>query len=380
MREKICILTTVHPLFDSRIFHREAKTLVRAEYKVSLIAQHDKEEIVDGVKIVPLSKPNNRFERMTKVVWKLFRLALKEEADIYHFHDPEIIPVGLLLKLLTRAKIIYDIHEDIPAQILTKEWIPSYMRTFVGGLFNHMQKICSLFFDAIIVAGNDIAKHFPFCEKINVVRNFPSLEIVKNLNLSKEKEKREQIILIYIGVIAKDRGIQQMVEAIHLIKSNIKLMLVGSFCDSVFCEYIKEIAGGKVEFVGQVPHERVFKYLSVADIGLILFHDTPNNITAIKGRNRKIFEYMTMGLPIVASNLEGWREAIEDEGYGVVVNPLDPRDIANGIKKLIDNPQLRIEMGQKGINSCLNEFNWEKEKQAFLEVYENLFTREGYER
>jgi len=117
IRRNICILTAVHPVWDSRIFHREAKTLVRAGYEVSFIVPHDKEEIIEGVRIIPLPKPNNRFSRMTRGAWRLFRLALKEKSDIYHFHDPEIIPVGILLKLLTRSQVIYDVHENIPAQI-----------------------------------------------------------------------------------------------------------------------------------------------------------------------------------------------------------------------------------------------------------------------
>jgi len=166
-----------------------------------------------------------------------------------------------------------------------------------------------------------------------------------------------------------------MVEAVRLIKDDIKLVLVGDFDDAGFYEHIKGISDRRVEFVGQVSYGRVFEYLRGADIGLILFHAIPNNIEAIKGRNRKIFEYMATGLPIVASDLRGWRKAIEDRGYGVVVDPLDPKDIANGMKRLIDNPQLRTKMGQQCISSCLNEFNWEKEEQVFLKVYEDTLAR-----
>jgi len=78
--KKICILTSVHLPFDARIFHKEAKTLVKAGYDVTLIAQHNKKEIVDGIKIIPLPRAKNRFDRMTRITWTLFKLALKEKA------------------------------------------------------------------------------------------------------------------------------------------------------------------------------------------------------------------------------------------------------------------------------------------------------------
>ena len=107
---KVCILTSVHPPFDNRIFHKEAKSLTKAGYDVTLIAQHDKDEVVDGIRIVPLPKPKNRIERMTKTVWMVFRLALKENADVYHFHDPELIIIGLMLRARGK-KVIYDIQD-----------------------------------------------------------------------------------------------------------------------------------------------------------------------------------------------------------------------------------------------------------------------------
>ncbi|NLH40999.1 MAG: glycosyltransferase, partial [Planctomycetes bacterium] len=97
-RARVCILTSVHIPFDGRVFHREACSLAKAGYDVTLIAKHDKEETVSGVRVVPLPKPRSRLHRMTAVLWRLYRLAVREDADVYHFHDPELMIVGLLLK------------------------------------------------------------------------------------------------------------------------------------------------------------------------------------------------------------------------------------------------------------------------------------------
>ncbi|MBC7077734.1 MAG: glycosyltransferase, partial [Synergistales bacterium] len=143
MNNTVCILTTVHPPFDTRIFHKEARALVTAGYDLTLIAQHDKNEVVDGVKVIALPKPKNRFTRIFGLTWRAFRLALRQRADVYHFHDPELLPVGGLLKLLTRAKVIYDVHEDVPEQILTKHWLPALLRHPLAVVFNAFEKFLS---------------------------------------------------------------------------------------------------------------------------------------------------------------------------------------------------------------------------------------------
>ena len=96
MNKKVCILTSVHTPFDTRIFHKQAKSLLKAGYDVTLIAQHDKDELVGGIRMVALPKPKNRLWRMLGT-WRVFKLALKQKAEIYHFHDPELLPWGWLL-------------------------------------------------------------------------------------------------------------------------------------------------------------------------------------------------------------------------------------------------------------------------------------------
>ncbi len=101
--EKVCILTSVHSLFDIRIFHKQAKTLAKAGYDVTLIVQHTRDEVIEGIKVIALPKPKNRFHRMIGLVFRVFRLALTQKADVYHFHDPELLPVGVLLRLFVMS-------------------------------------------------------------------------------------------------------------------------------------------------------------------------------------------------------------------------------------------------------------------------------------
>ncbi|OYD17599.1 hypothetical protein CH333_00280 [candidate division WOR-3 bacterium JGI_Cruoil_03_44_89] len=370
---KVCILTSVHSAFDTRIFHKEVRTLVNARYNVILIAQHNKNEVVDRVKIVALPKPKNRFFRVFTTARETYKLALRQKADIYHFHDPELIPVGILLKVLTRAKVIYDVHEDVPKQILTKEWIPLYIRALVSKIAFLSERVSSIFFDAIIVAGKDIAEHFPASNKITILRNFPLLEMVQR-NKKKRQNAKGQVILVYAGGLTKDRGIKEMVHVMDYVKNNVELRLLGNFDDLSLEREITKNASKKVKFIGWVPYEQVFQYLREADIGLILLHPTPNYVIAF-GRFNKIFEYMAAGLPIVASNFPSLREIIEDIGCGITVNPLNPREIAKTIEYLIMHPNNAQKMGENGRKATLKKYNWEIEKERLLSVYEKLMEK-----
>lgn len=146
INNKVCILISVHLPFDIRIFHKEAKSLAKAGYDVTLVAQHDKDEIVDGIRIVPLPKPKSRLERMIRTVWMAYRKALKIDADVYHFHDPELMPVGLLLKRHGK-RVIYDVHEDVRRQNLSKPYVPALLRQPISAMIGALEAFSARCFD-----------------------------------------------------------------------------------------------------------------------------------------------------------------------------------------------------------------------------------------
>ena len=170
---KICHLTSVHSPFDVRIFHKECKTLVKAGYDVTLIAQHDKNETVDGIKIVALPKVKNRTFRMTSLPLKTLWLALKKKADVYHLHDPELLPVGVFLKLFKAKNIIYDVHEDYAKQKLSEVYIPKIARTYIAFLIRTTEYLSSKLFNGIITATENILKNFSHHKRAISIRNFP---------------------------------------------------------------------------------------------------------------------------------------------------------------------------------------------------------------
>ena len=137
---KVTHLSTVHSRYDTRIFIRMCSSLATHGHNVSLVvADNLGDEIKNGVSIIDVgAKSSGRFFRMTTSVKKVFEKAKELDSDIYHFHDPELIPTGLKLKNLGK-KVIFDIHENTDLQILEKDWIPLIFRKLTSYILESMK-------------------------------------------------------------------------------------------------------------------------------------------------------------------------------------------------------------------------------------------------
>jgi len=362
-------MTSVHPVFDDRIFHKEAKTLVGAGYEVSLIAQHNKNEIVDGIKIVSLSKPKNRFFRFFITNREVFNLALKQKASIYHFHDPELLFWAIKLKKKTNAKIIYDVHEDTSEQILSKYWLPKIIRRPISLLFNYFEKLVSQKFDYIIAATPDIKKNFKKHRVIDI-KNYPIINYISRTN--RWNFVKNEYSLIYIGGLEKVRGIKEIIQSLKFMnpKYNIKLKLAGEFSNENFKNEVRKLEEWKkVQYLGRIPYKEVFEHLATGYIGLVCLYPLRRFSTALPV---KMFEYMITGLPVIATNFPFWREIIEKNNCGICVNPLSPKEIAKAVEYLIENHNEAKKMGENGRKAVLEKYNWENESIKLLKIYKKI--------
>lgn len=370
---KVCIITTVHQPFDTRIFHKEARTLAKAGYQVTLIAQHDKNEIVDGIKIIALPKPKNRLFRIFLLSWQAYKIALMQNADIYHFHDPEFLPWAKKLKYKKQAKIIYDIHEDYPAVILTKHWIPKYLRLIVARVFNKLEKRISKELNLLITVSPKIETIFRECEikNITVVTNYPLIQYFPQQNSLRKSMINNCVNLIYVGGISFIRGIKEIVHSLeYLSYDNVKLILIGSFVEKGFKSELETLSGwGKVEYKGWMAQQEVYLEMQKADIGLLCFLPVPNHLYSVPN---KLFEYMSAGIPVIASHFDYFKEVIIKNKCGICINPEDPRDIAKAIDYLISHREEAKMMGENGRKAVLEKYNWETESKKLITLYKEL--------
>jgi glycosyltransferase involved in cell wall biosynthesis len=361
---KVCILTSVHSSFDIRIFQKEAKSLVNAGYNVTLLSRHNKEEIVRGIKIVPLPDPKNRIERMTKTAWMVYRKSVKIDADIYHFHDPELIPIGLLLKHHGK-RVVYDVHEDVPRQILSKEHILGLFRKPVSAFIGAIEAFSAKRFDAVVTATPFIDKRFlELGANVVNVNNYPiSFESCPPKKLWVRKEKT----VSYIGGISRIRGAFEMVEAIG--KTPYKLLLAGNIESRIKARLVQMPGWRQVDALGFIDKEGVKAIAMRSMAGLVIFHPEPNHINA---QPNKMFEYMSAGIPVIASNFPLWKKIIEETGCGICVDPLSTEEIADAIRWIVEHPLEAKRMGENGCRAVTEEYNWAIEAKKFLKLYSLL--------
>ena len=367
MKNKVCILTSVHPPFDVRIFHKEAKSLVKAGYDVTLIAQHDKEEIVDGIKIINLQKPHNRIERMTKTVWSAYRKAIQLDADIYHFHDPELIPAGMRLKRMGKT-VIFDSHEDVPKQLLGKPYLNKPAKIILSRCIKLYEKYSCRRFDAIVTATPFIRDKFL---KINPntldINNFP---MIGELAIGHVDWRKKQNHVCYVGGIGTIRGIEEVVKAMSLVETPARLQLGGQFSEKATEARIATLPGWqKVDALGYLDRKAVSDVLARSMAGLVTFHPLPNHIDA---QPNKMFEYMGAGLPVIASNFPLWRKIIEGNQCGLCVDPLNPSEIAKAIDYILTHPAEAQQMGKNGLRAVKEQYNWDIEEKKLLELYQRV--------
>ncbi|MGN1081804.1 MAG: glycosyltransferase, partial [Acutalibacteraceae bacterium] len=196
---KVCIMTSAHTSRDVRIYHKQAVSLAKAGYEVILLNNHETAEDENGIRLINVGAPySTRRERIIKSPGVFFEAALKQKADIYHIHDPELIKTAVKLRRKTGASVIFDSHEDTPRQVLTKEYIPSAFRPICAWYMDRREKRASVKLSAIITATRHIEDVFKGygCKKTVTVNNYPLLsEYSTDRPISREKENA----VCYVG-------------------------------------------------------------------------------------------------------------------------------------------------------------------------------------
>ena len=364
---RIVHASTGHYRNEIRVHLKQCNSLAAAGYEVFfVVADGQGDEKIGGVMIVDSGSSTSRLERMFLGSRRVYNKALALNADLYHLHDPELLPMGWRLKKKGK-RVVFDSHEDVPKQILGKNYLNPFVRKLVSwGFARYESFVCSRL-DGIVGATPSIRDKFKNINPTSVdINNFPMLGELD----AKVPWHNKAIEVCYVGTIAQARGVKELVRAMEQTRSGARLNMVGAYAEPEVEAEVRTYAGwSNVNDHGIQNRRGVAEVLGRSVAGLVNLHPLPNYLDALP---IKMFEYMSAGIPVIASSFDLWKEIIEESQSGICVDPMNPAEIASAIDYLVSHPDEAQKMGENGRRAVLSHYNWTQEEAKLLEFYKQI--------
>lgn len=369
--KKVCHITTVHKIQDVRIFHKECVSLAKNGFDVTLIAFGSDafNDIMFGVKRISLFVPvKNRLDRFLRRSKAVYEKALEVDACIYHFHDPELLPIGLKLKKAGK-KVIFDSHEFYGEQIAGKKYIPKLLRLLLIKAYKKYEKYVCKRLDAVIqvctLDGKDYFENR--AKRTEFIANYPVYQ--SNVKIKKEEfESRDSVV--HVGTLSYNRGIYHLVYAAKA--ANTKLILAGNFISP---KYQSELSAtdqfSNVDYKGFINKDEMEDIFNQSFAGISTLLNV-NQYHKIDTLPTKVYDYMAAGLPVVISKTKHSVEMVEKYRFGITVNPKEVNEIKDAILFLRENKAVAREMGENGRKAFKRFFNWQIEERKLINLYNSL--------
>jgi glycosyltransferase involved in cell wall biosynthesis len=358
-------LTSVHPRYDTRIFIKQCRSLSERGHDVTLVvADGLGDEAVDGIRIVDVGRPAGRMNRIVRTTRRVLRAARRLDADVYQLHDPELLPAGLHLKR-SGKRVIFDSHEDVPAQLLAKPYLGKVSRLALSGAVRLYEDYACRRFDGLIAATPCIRERLARLHAHTVdINNYPLLQ---EFDGTDDWDRKAQEVC-YVGSISAIRGIRELVRACELLHSPARLALVGTFSEPALEREVTRLPGWtRVQPLGHLDRIGVQQVMRRAMAGLVTLHPVVNYLDALPV---KMFEYMAAGLPVIASRFPLWQDIVEGNQCGVCVDPGNPAAIAAAIDHFCRHPHIARRMGENGRRAVQTRYNWGSEADKLGAFYD----------
>jgi glycosyltransferase involved in cell wall biosynthesis len=365
--KRVCHVTSVHPVDDHRILHKECVSLRDAGYDVTLIAPREEDGVVGGIPVVALHAPaRNRLERMLRRPPAAYRAALALDADLYHFHDPELLPWGVRLARAGK-RVVYDAHEDLPAQIRGKDWIHARVRARVADAVAQLEEACVGRLDAVVSPSRSALERLrPHQPRVAHVANYPRLDELRPAAHWQERVRAA----CYVGGITRVRGARELVDA--MAHARAELQLAGAISPPELRDELERSPGWqRVRYLGRVPQDRVRALLARVKVGVIPLKPIRAYADAFPV---KLFEYMAAGLPIVAIDVPRWRSVLDAHECGISVPYGSPRRLGEAIAQLLDDDARARAMGERARRAAERHYSWETQAALLVDLYGELLS------
>lgn len=341
---RVMHLTTVHRPRDVRIFHKEGRALARAGAQVTVAG------------------PRERLSRARRPLagWRLAAEARKRGADVFHVHDPELLPAALWLATRTKSPVIYDAHEYLGHTARTKAWLPARLRVPIALAAERVERLLAGRLAAVVTANEDLAARFAASGSHAVsVANSPWSD-----SFPEPAPPPGTPTVLYVGGLGPLRGLEVMRAAFPLVDvPGAELVLAGPGAPGEF--------DGDVRHLGVVDHSEVPALLAAAAVAWIPLQSHGNYDRAVP---TKLVEAMAAGRPVVASDLGRTSAIVRAAGCGIIVPPGDAAAHAAALTHLLTHPETARLMGEAGRRAFLDGLDFDTEARSLTALYDEILT------
>lgn len=371
---KICHMTSAHLRYDQRIFEKECVSLSKAGFQVFLVVNDNQpEEEKQGVHICSTGRTfTNRRKRMTAGARAVYEKALALDADIYHFHDPELLPYGLRLQKAGKH-VIFDSHENYTQQITEKKYIPHFLRSGVSHAYHRYETNVCRQLSAVIYPAYEQDGSTCFdgrCRRVTIIGNLPILPSQNGGTAVDVERNLSAKIICQPGSLTADRGITDMVRAGYL--SGSRVILAGYLSADYQAELFALPESTCIDYRGRVTHDQTEAIIREAGIGISSLRPIGQYAT-VTNLPTKVMEYALYGLPVICTDCSpGQLRFIEEYHCGLSVPPFAPEDMARAIRHMYEHPAEAAEMGQRGRQAVYAHYDWEQDAGKLIELYRTL--------
>lgn len=402
IRDRRRVLIVVENLsvpFDRRVW-RECGALREVGYTVSVISpmgvgtDTKPRELIDGISIYRYRPFQSGGSFVSYILeysvallmsfWLMIVAALREGFDVIQIcNPPDLLILPALPFKLIGKKVIFDQHDLCPEIYQVQKKVGS--RNSVVAVLRACEKMTYLFSDVVMVVNEScrriaLARGGRKPEEVFVVRNGPSLQNIRNAEPNPALKQGKRYLLSYVGMMGPQEGIDGMLRAIRTLATvhgrndfHVRIMGSGTVLSEMKDNARKLGLDEIVTFTGHVDYGQVMEGIASADVCLC---PDPKTELSDKCSLVKAIEYMSLGRPFVAFDLEEVRLSAADAAIYALPNRDD--DFAEKISYLLDHEELRASMGKIGKERVMRFLTWEHSKEALYDAYAKVFgTKSG---
>jgi glycosyltransferase involved in cell wall biosynthesis len=380
---KICFLSYTHIYNDTRILHKEAFSLAEAGFEVVHLAPDHTAMTyqIDGVNVETYPRCSGILGRLVRFV-RLFKKGVQMDADCYHCNEIESWFVGLLIKLFHRDKrVIFDVHEHYPSRF-DEPHVPKGLGLIGKPAIQLCFQILPMWTDYLIFAKRSVEPDFRLIPgRHDFIFNYGPLRLlshtIEDVDPSIRQEMNAPKTAIHIGGFSRARGWPQLLQALKEMEhQELEVVCFGAVyegTETLMAEAERLGVADRIHIRKPVPYEQIVDYLLCADVGLMLYQ--PHILNHVYAFPMKMYDYMLAGLPVIGPDFAVEVEpVIRQEECGLVVNTADPKQIADALDTLCDNPSLAQDMGRRGREAVKREYNWESQAKKLIDLYRGFAT------